>query len=399
MWDTFNARRSPAASFMLERSPFTFPDVAICASFLNGCLSNNVHCLEGAEISLTSLWGFTENEDEFDLSDYPDVAKVEDAYPNCVVMPLSKLTVNETGVNNGDITSFSASLFLAWDEDPYNEFNRTENITFTQYINAHFIDIQKDVEEIGETIVDVKLPYDRVLPTHEEWFTATRNHMVISLTEFSGITATGKRMERERTYSQTTTSGTNFWYWMGDSFQSQISVVQLDLLIKKFEYTTVNEVDPVNAWAIIGAIGGVWQFVVVAFGVFFIFSEKQPPDKKMRDFYETVIAPAANINKTLSSISTARSSKKDTEIDATDEDLPPGWVKRQRKSGSVYYYNVMTGSTRITTPHEAGEVVDGTRTITAPRPQNGICSLFPVRGKSSKSRSMSCVESWITASR
>ena len=67
---------------------------------------------------------------------------------------------------------------LAWDEDPYNEFNRTENITFTQYINAHFIDIQKDVEEIGETIVDVKLPYDRVLPTHEEWFTATRNHMV-----------------------------------------------------------------------------------------------------------------------------------------------------------------------------------------------------------------------------
>lgn len=46
---------------------------------------------------------------------------------------------------------------------------------------------------------------------------------------------------------------------MGDSFQSQISVVQLDLLIKKFEYTTVNEVDPVNAWAIIGAIGGVWR--------------------------------------------------------------------------------------------------------------------------------------------
>lgn len=40
----------------LQRSPFTFPDVAICASFLNGCLSNNVHCLEGAEISLTSLW-------------------------------------------------------------------------------------------------------------------------------------------------------------------------------------------------------------------------------------------------------------------------------------------------------------------------------------------------------
>ena len=62
--------------------------------------------------SSATTQGFTENEDEFDLSDYPDVAKVEDAYPNCVVMPLSKLTVNETGVNNGDITSFSASLFV-----------------------------------------------------------------------------------------------------------------------------------------------------------------------------------------------------------------------------------------------------------------------------------------------
>lgn len=29
--------------------------------------------------------------------------------------------------------------------------------------------------------------------------------------------------------------------------------------IAKFEYTSIEEVDPVDAWAIIGAVGGVWR--------------------------------------------------------------------------------------------------------------------------------------------
>lgn len=67
---------------------------------------------------------------------------------------------------------------LEWNEDPHSEFSQTENNVNTQYINAHFIDIEKGVEDIGEAIVDVKLPYDRILPTNEERFNATRNHIV-----------------------------------------------------------------------------------------------------------------------------------------------------------------------------------------------------------------------------
>ena len=66
-------------------------------------------------------------------------------------------------------------------------------------------------------------------------------------------------------------------------------------------------------------------------------------------------------------------------MDATDEDLPPGWVKKQRKSGSVYYFHVMTGSTRVDAPHERDELGEGTRSVAAPRRQNGIRSLFRVR--------------------
>lgn len=56
--------------------------------------------------------GFMEDIDDFDLADYPDVAKFRTEFPSCAVMPLSQLTVNETGVDNGDITHFSASVFV-----------------------------------------------------------------------------------------------------------------------------------------------------------------------------------------------------------------------------------------------------------------------------------------------
>lgn len=58
---------------------------------------------------------------------------------------------------------------------------------------------------------------------------------------------------------QSTTSGKQNWYWNGVSDTSAVSIVQVEMLINKFEFTTVQEVDPVDLWAIIGAIGGVWR--------------------------------------------------------------------------------------------------------------------------------------------
>ena len=49
------------------------------------------------------------------------------------------------------------------------------------------------------------------------------------------------------------------------------------------------------------------EFVVIGFGTFFVFSEKQAPDRKMRIFYKTVAKPAAAFNKRLSSTSSSPS--------------------------------------------------------------------------------------------
>lgn len=38
--------------------------------------------------------------------------EIEETYPYCKVLPTSKLTVDQAGVDSGDITNFQASLFV-----------------------------------------------------------------------------------------------------------------------------------------------------------------------------------------------------------------------------------------------------------------------------------------------
>lgn len=67
---------------------------------------------------------------------------------------------------------------IQWDEDPLGEFDATEHPFHTQSINVNFIDIDQDLEQIGEDILDARLPYDRVLFTKDEWVVQTQNSMV-----------------------------------------------------------------------------------------------------------------------------------------------------------------------------------------------------------------------------
>ena len=69
----------------------------------------------------------------------------------------------------------------------------------------------------------------------------------------------------------------------------------------------------------------------------------------------------------------------DIEINAEDEDLPPGWVKMQRKNRSVYYFHTMTAATTSSPPRERGESSPRTAATAAPRRPNGIRSRFRVR--------------------
>lgn len=94
------------------------------------------------------------------------------------------------------------------------------------------------------------------------------------------------------------------WYWDGETYEGvEISLMYLEMMIGKFEYTKIKEIDPVDPWAIIGAIGGVWQIICVGFGAFFVFSVKQAPDRKLRNLEKSVRTPALLIGRRLSTTS------------------------------------------------------------------------------------------------
>ena len=57
---------------------------------------------------------------------------------------------------------------------------------------------------------------------------------------------------------QSTTSSKQNWVWSYET-TLEAAFLQVEVAINKFEYTSIEEVDPVDGWAIIGAIGGVWR--------------------------------------------------------------------------------------------------------------------------------------------
>ncbi|CAN0411795.1 unnamed protein product [Ascophyllum nodosum] len=336
----------------MKQEPFKFPDMAFCVSFMRGCLTSGSSCFNSHKETWwpTGFYGFLDDDGNF-TKDAASLA-VEEAYPGCSVIPLSRLDVNKTGVDNGDVNYFSASFFFLWDEYPGGDFDiSTSEYSNTQFVNVHFIDLGESVEEIGESVVDAKLPYERIQFTENEVFRAATNHMVLTMTEFIGISPdNGAKQRPTKTYSQSTTSGVMNGWWTSNSGEKAYAFMPVDIIISKFEYTSIVEVDPVDGWAIIGSIGGVWQFVVLGFGLFFVYAEKQHPDMKMRNMKKTIYKPASVIRHRLSS-SSSKSSNQDIEVDALDEDLPVEWVKKERQNGSFYYFNIMTGAVQDRSPN------------------------------------------------
>ena len=95
----------------------------------------------------------------------------------------------------------------------------------------------------------------------------------------------------------------------------------------------------------------------------------------------TSVFPPATAHRTLTELSASRIACKyfkDIEIDASEEDLPVEWVKKQRSNGSVYYFNVMTGAKLARSPNDlGGDGADGGDP--APSRESVMSRIFRVR--------------------
>ncbi|CAN0042092.1 unnamed protein product [Ascophyllum nodosum] len=275
---------------------------------------------------------------------------MQEMYPNCRILPTSKLEPNRTGIDNGDIRQINAMVSGVWYEDP--DFNSAESTGyFSQTVGVSFIDIGAGAETLQGGTLDVYLPYSRITLTANTTFSTIESHLILTLTEFTGISKRGKKKATQKTFLQRTTSVESHFFWSGDTYEGiEVAFLLFTLHIIKFESSNIEEVDPMDAWTIIGTIGGVWQFVVIAFGLFFVFAEKQAPEFKLRNFRKTATKPISIAHR-LSTISSRNSSTQGVAVQAGDEDLPAEWVERQRPNGSMYYHNTSTGLVTDGSPH------------------------------------------------
>ncbi|CBJ30298.1 similar to neural precursor cell expressed, developmentally down-regulated 4-like [Ectocarpus siliculosus] len=392
IWETVESRKDPASSIELKQEHYTFPDVALCTTFGKGCLDYDNDCFE--DLSFTSMFnqtGFLDYDQNF-TDDFAYVSEpFEEVYPNCKFVPLSMMTVDETGVKNGSVTSFSTAFYVLWDEkDTF--YDHSYYLINRQFLDMYLIPPDSSIESFTSASVDAKVPYSRLNLTTDTAFEATINHMVLGVTEFTGINENGNKKEKQRSFSQATITGVEHWWWGAEDYDSvEFGFFMVELSIGKFEFTSIEEVDPVDGWSIIGAIGGIWQFVVTGFGLFFVFSEKQSPDRKMRNFRKSIGKPAEFANKRLSILNTSsRSSNQDVEIDASEEDLPVEWVKKQRPNGSIYYFNVMTGAKQTASPNHLDNAGGS-----APPPSNSALGRIFQGNRSARPNSGPLPAGWI----
>lgn len=59
------------------------------------------------------------------------------------------------------------------------------------------------------------------------------------MTEFAGIDANGNPQERQRTFSQSTTTGIQNWWWDSELESVEYGFTIVNLSIRKFEYTAI----------------------------------------------------------------------------------------------------------------------------------------------------------------
>ncbi|CAN0057409.1 unnamed protein product [Scytosiphon promiscuus] len=357
IWATVDSRKDPASSIALKQQYYTFPDVAVCSRFGMGCLDYSNECFnDGADNFFMvegDQVGFVPFDAETFTEDHRDVTEPFEAmYPNCVLIPLSKLEVDEGGVRNGTVTSFTAAFHVLWfeGEELYDHEYYGRN---QQFLDMYLLVPDTPFELFEGRSIDAKVPYKRLNMTTASAFEVQINHMVLGLTEFIGIKENGNKEQSRRTFTQTTTTGIENWWWDGEGYSSvDVSFMRVEMSIGSFEYTLIEEVDPVDIWSIVGAIGGVWQFVATGFGLFFVFAEKQSPDRKMRNFKKSVVKPAVVAHKRWSSLS-IRASNQGINIDSPRENSRAEWVRKKRPNGSTYYVNTKTGVQLAVVPPRA----------------------------------------------
>ncbi|CAM9430767.1 unnamed protein product [Scytosiphon promiscuus] len=328
--NSVDSRKNPPVQIIRKEEPFSLPDVVFCPAPGDGCDSDDgIDCLpmnwamsalegllncdhhfaspatpsptspapsespqattSGSSATDGSSYFYRDGDDEYrsgsivapDPSTPSPVAlpairvSVETrAHEWCPRVPLSECAIDYDGIESGDVRSLHASFYVLWEDavsvDPVASTRR--------FINMFFVD---EGELVTDAVVAARLPYDRVSIYGTNPFMFSSNDVVLRMSQYVHLNLNGETGSTERTYTQATTTAQHTLRL--EAFDGQLyegALLYVTLSVNDFTFQSVEEVDPVDWWALLGSVGGVWEIVCVTFGVFFVAHQAAGPDRK-----------------------------------------------------------------------------------------------------------------------
>eukprot|EP00752_Nemacystus_decipiens_P005340 g4844.t1 len=309
-------RKNPPVQILRKNEPFKLPDVVVCVSAGDGCNGNNGSACLPMNWSLSSYEGLSDDCDKYfatpstpvlstpapssdSMDFFAGVVEQNDsvaaptpspialisirynlettAHEWCPRVPLSECAIDYEGVDAGYVRAIYASFYVLW-KDTVSSEDSAVNST-RRFVNMFFVD---EDTEVTDAVVAVRLPYDRVSIHGTDPFTFSSNDVILTMSQYVHLGSAGGGTGRvERTFTQATTTARHTLAIADfEGRQYEGALLYVTLSVNNFAYQSIEEIDPVDWWALLGSAGGVWEIICVVFGACFVARHAIGPDKK-----------------------------------------------------------------------------------------------------------------------
>ncbi|CAM9243448.1 unnamed protein product [Scytosiphon promiscuus] len=305
--DVVEQYKNPSTTLNISNDLYDFPSVKVCFTDGYGCHYEDVesyNCVTTAE------------SDVYFDGDWLGMSHTFPEYPNCIEFDLSTLEV--TAETFPDFKP-SAYISMTWTAST----TPSEDTSYSEMIGV----VLGDFDTYALTYV----PYARTeFPTDD--MPAERSIVTIQKTHRTHLFGEDKDTFTISTIATAATDPYNITVATID--QEEIIVGSLFLGVEQALYSLVEISDdkPLSVGSLLGNIGGFWELLLVAWGVFFISTMRQSePEFKARNLRKAIKQGKAAVSKRLGR---SRAAATPQNADPADENRPD-WEAPYRAASAV----------------------------------------------------------------
>eukprot|EP00752_Nemacystus_decipiens_P003200 g2961.t1 len=296
VWQTavvIRKRANPSTKLMVSNQRYQFPTVSVCLEDGYGCGYND----HGTDACISSsLWtshAWYEGGDEFI---YIEAQQVQDL--DCIEFDLTQIQVPEgeretaQGVtasiemdwvssdNATAETEYSAGVYVILDDGSGGSLFEAESLLIP-YSRNEIASDDRNYDVTAMTIGKTKRNYLSG--------TSITNYPVLTLATTKFVTTP----DWDLFSASSASPDSSYWYTSLSGWEvtnsSAVGTLFLEITQGSYSHTQVEDIEPLEIGALFGNVGGFWELLVLAWGVFFITrSRDTEPTLKARNFAKTL---------------------------------------------------------------------------------------------------------------